>query len=248
VNTLQRISFAEGIAILLTGLAKPRFLYYHTQPKVFEKMGQRREPRKPIEMPVRIFGTDAGGKIFSESVTTVDVSQSGAKVRGVQARVKVEEVIGASQGKNKVHFRVKWTGEPGSPKEGEIGLLNLAPQKPFWDVPLPSTTTDNFSFAGNDRRRSVRVRCSISAELHPVGQPVIWGKVSDLSLGGCFVEMPTPLPLHAKFEIALWLGDSKLRLQSEVASASPGVGMGVRFTSPSAESQELLRRHLQVIA
>ena len=49
-------------------------------------MGKRREPRMPIELPLRIFGTDAGGKIFSENVTTMDVSQNGAGLRGVRAR------------------------------------------------------------------------------------------------------------------------------------------------------------------
>ena len=210
-------------------------------------MGQRSEPRKPIEVQVRIFGTDSGGKIFSENVTTVDVSQNGAKVRGVRACVNVEEIIGATYGKNKVHFRVKWVGEPGSPKEGEIGLLNLTPDRPFWDFALPSIATDNFSFAGKDRRRSLRVQCSIPAELHPVGQPVTWGNVSDLSLGGCFVEMPMPLPVHAKFEIALWLGETKLRLHGEVACASQGFGMGLRFINLSPEDRECLRRHLKSI-
>jgi hypothetical protein len=210
-------------------------------------MGRRREPRKPVEVPVRIFGTDASGKIFSENVTTLDVSQHGAKLRGVRARVKVEEIIGATHGQNKVHFRVKWTGEPGSQNDGKIGLLNLTPEHPFWDFPLPSDSMDNFSFADKDRRQSVRIKCSLSAELHPVAQSVIWGKVSDLSLGGCFVEMPIPLPVHTKFDIALWLGEIKLRLKGEVVSTSPGFGMGVRFTTLSPENQELLRRHLQTI-
>jgi PilZ domain len=235
------------MGVFQQGWIKRPFLHYHTQPKVFEKMGQRREPRKPIEVPVRIFGTDAGGKIFSENVTTLDVSQHGTKLRGVRARVKVEEIIGATYGQNKVHFRVKWAGEAGSPTDGQIGLLNLTPERPFWDFPFPSDSMDNFSFANRERRQSVRVQCSISAELHPLGQPVIWSKVSDLSLGGCFVEMPIPLPVHAKIEIALWLGETKLRLRGEVVSTSPGFGMGVRFTSLSPENHEVLRRHLQTI-
>jgi len=28
--------------------------------------------------------------------------------------------------------------------------------------------------------------------LHPAGQPVVWAKVADLSLDGCFVKMPRP--------------------------------------------------------
>jgi len=43
-------------------------------------MGKRREPRKPEEVPVRIFGTDRAGKIFSENVSTLDISQNGARL------------------------------------------------------------------------------------------------------------------------------------------------------------------------
>ncbi len=211
-------------------------------------MGKRREARKPLALPVRIFGTDRGGRMFSENVTTAELSQNGAKLTGVRAALKVDEIIGLTYGKIKVHFKVKWAGEPGSPREGEVGLLNLTPEKPLWDFPLPSGAMDDFRFAGKDRRQSARVKCSISAELHPVGQPVIWGKVSDLSLGGCFVEMPIPLPVNTKFEVALWLGETKLRLKAQVASSSPGFGIGVRFTNISPESQESLRRHMQIIA
>ncbi len=211
-------------------------------------MGKRREARKPLALPVRIFGTDRGGRMFSENVTTAELSQNGAKLTGVRAALKVDEIIGLTYGKIKVHFKVKWVGEPGSPREGEVGLLNLTPEKPLWDFPLPSGAMDDFRFAGKDRRQSARVKCSISAELHPVGQAVIWGKVSDLSLGGCFVEMPIPLPVNTKFEVALWLGETKLRLKGEVASSSPGFGIGVRFTNISPESQESLRRHMQIIA
>ena len=210
-------------------------------------MGQRRQPRKPIQVPVRIVGTDSEGKIFSENVTAVDVSQNGVRLGGVRARVKPDELIGATYGKNKVHFRVKWVGEPGSATDGQIGLLNVTPERPFWDFPLPSTAIDNFRFADKDRRQFARVKCSISAELHPLGQPVIWGKVSDVSLGGCFVEMPVPLPAQARFEIAWWLGESKLRLKCEVVSTSPGFGISVHFINLSSEDQELLSRHVQTL-
>jgi PilZ domain len=210
-------------------------------------MGQRRQPRKAIQVPVRIVGTDSQGKIFSENVTTVDVSLNGVRLGGVKARVKADELIGATYGKNRVHFRVKWIGEPGSAKDGQIGLLNVTPERPFWDFALPSAAMDNFRFADKDRRQFARVKCSISAELHPFGQPVIRGKVSDVSLGGCFVEMPVPLPVQERLEIVLWLGESKLRLKGEVASTSPGFGISVHFINLSSEVQELLRRHVQTL-
>lgn len=45
-------------------------------------MGKGREPRKDIRVPVRIFGTDRGGQIFSEKVFTVNVRQQGLQLRG----------------------------------------------------------------------------------------------------------------------------------------------------------------------
>jgi len=211
-------------------------------------MGKRREPRQPVEVPVRIFGTDREGKIFSENVTTVDASQNGARLAGVKAQLQLDEIIGVTYGRNKVHFRVKWAGGPGTAAEGQIGVLNLSPDKPFWDFPLPHGVLDNFqSTAANDRRKSERVKCSISVELHSAGQ-VIWGKASDLSQGGCFVEMPIPLKPESKFEIVLWLGGTKLRLQGVVASASPGFGIGVRFSSVSPQDQEFLQQHIQSLA
>jgi len=210
-------------------------------------MGQRRQPRKPIQVPVRIVGTDSEGKIFSENVTTLDVSQTGVRLGGLRARVKADELIGATYGKNKAHFRVKWVGEPGSAKDGQIGLLNVTPERPFWDFPVPPAAMDNFRFADKDRRQFGRVKCSISAELHLLGQSVIRGNGSDLSLGGCFVEMSSPLPVQTKLEIVLWLGETKLRLKGEVVSTSPGFGISVRFISLSSEDQELLRRHVQTL-
>ena len=198
---------------------------------------------------MRLFGTDYNGKIFSENLTTVDISQHGAKIQGLRAKVKVDEIVGATCGKNKVHFRVKWAGGAGTPAEGQVGLLNLSPEKPFWDALLPHGVADNFQpTAANERRKWVRVKCSISVEIHPMGQAVIWGKASDLSQGGCFVEMPIPLKKESKFEIVLWLDGSKLRLHAEVVSASPGFGIGVRFTDVSAQGQEFLQRHLQSLA
>lgn len=210
-------------------------------------MGLRREPRKAVEVSVRIFGTDSEGKIFSQNVTTLDVSQNGLRLAGVQARVTVDEIIGVTYGKSKVHFRVKWVGDLGSQKEGQIGLLNLTPEKSFWDFPLPPGAIDRFHYTDKDRRQFPRVKCSISAELHPPGQSVIWAKVADLSVGGCFIEMAIPLPRESKLEVILWLGTNKMPFDCEVVSTSPGFGMGVRFNNVSPENLELLGHHIQTL-
>jgi len=194
---------------------------------------------------VRVFGTDSHGRIFSETVTLVNLSQHGARLNGVKAQLKVDELVGITYGKNKVHFRVKWAGGLGTPAQGQVGLLNLHPERPFWNTSLPSRNVDTFkSTAGNERRKAVRVKCSVSVELHPAGQAALWGHASDLSQGGCFVEMAIPLQTGSKFEILLWLGANKLRLQGVAATSSPGFGMGVRFCNATPEDHEFLQEHI----
>ncbi len=209
-------------------------------------MGKRCEPRVPAEVAVRIFGTDRDGKIFSEFVTSADLSLHGARLKGIKAQLKTDELVGVTYGRNRGHFRVKWAGPPGTPAEGEIGLVNLNPERQFWEMPLPHSEIDRFqSSAGNDRRKTERMKCSISVELHPKGEAVIWGLASDLSLGGCFVEMTIPLKAECELEIVLWLDGAKLRLSGSVASASPGFGIGVRFANLSAQDRTFLTQQLQ---
>lgn len=212
-------------------------------------MGISNESRKAVEVQVRVFGTDCEGKPFSENLTTVDVSLHGAKLRGLKAKLHVDEIIGLTYGKNRGHFRVKWMGTPGTATEGVIGLLNLSPGKPLWGFPLSQLEAETADVQPTgERRRWPRAKCSVSVELHAPGQAVIWGKVSDLSRGGCFIEMAIPLHQHTSFEIALWLGETKLHLRGQVVSVQPGFGNGVSFLKPTAESQEQLRRFIATIA
>jgi hypothetical protein len=212
-------------------------------------MGKRHRPRKQVEVSVRIFGTDAKGQIFSEKGSTVNVSQDGARVAGIQAQPKVDEVVGLVYGEHKGKFKVKWVGAVGSPVEGQIGLHRVDPEKPFWDFAMPPDSMDPFlPTRAHDRREWQRVRCSISVELNAPNSTLIRGKLSDLSPGGCFVEMPNPLPTKTRIDLGIWLGETKVRVHGEVVTAAPGFGIGIRFIDVSSEAQDILRRHLRTIS
>lgn len=207
------------------------------------------EPRKAIEVPVRVFGTDCNGKPFYENLTTVDVSLQGAKLGGLKAKLQLDEIIGLTYGKNKAHFRVKWIGTPGTATEGVLGLLNLTPGKPLWDFPISQLDAETADIQpSGERRRWPRVKCSVSVEIRAAGEAIIWGKASDLSQGGCFIEMAIPLRNGISFDIALWLGEAKLHLQGQVVSVQPGFGNGVRFLGLTSEHQTHLRRFIETIA
>ncbi len=212
-------------------------------------MGLRNEPRSKVKVPVRIFGTDADGQVFSESVFTVDLSRTGARLAGVQARIKPGEIVGITCGKKKSRFSVQWAGQPGTPSAGQIGVLDLTPEKSIWDVALPGAGFDSFKSAGaGDRRRQPRMKCVNSVQLHPQGQGApIWGKAVDLSTGGCFVEMPIPLAVGTKLKIGLWLSAKKLQLTAKVVNSRPGFGIGVQFLQVGPEDLDQLRQFLKSI-
>lgn len=213
-------------------------------------MGKRQEPRTETALPVRIFGTDADGRVFSENVVTVDISRSGAKLKGVQARIKPGEIIGITHGAHKSRFQVKWVGQSGTPRAGQIGVMNATPEKYIWDVALPAPAMDPFRRqSASDRRQHPRMQCVNSVQLQPDGQAApIWGKAADLSLGGCFVEMPVPLPIGTKLKISMWLSQSKLSLRGKVVNSRPGFGIGVQFVEIKEPDAVQLRQFLQSIS
>jgi len=211
-------------------------------------VGKRREPRKEIKVPVRIFGTDSRGQVFSEKVFTVNVSRGGAELSGVQAQLHLDEIIGLTCGQSKGHFRVRWTGSPGTPKEGHIGLLNLSPEKALWDFPLPAPTVDASARDVADRRMYPRLKSVNSVELHPDGQATpVRARTADLSLGGCFVEMPNPLPRGMVVRIAVWVQQTKLWATARVITSTPGYGIGVQFTEISDPDRNQLKQFLESI-
>ncbi len=207
-------------------------------------MGRRREPRKEIQVPVRIFGTDSSGQVFSAKATTVNVSQQGVELSGVECRLKVDETIGLTYGKNKVNFRVKWVGQPGTPKAGHVGLLSASPDKPLWDFPLPPAVLDNFRVQFAEQRKHPRFKCQNSVEIHTQAGASFWATIADLSVGGCYIEMAIPLQPGNKVRVAIWLGDTKVWADSEVAYSTPGCGVGLRFLRLAESDQERIRQFL----
>jgi c-di-GMP-binding flagellar brake protein YcgR len=107
------------------------------------------------------------------------------------------------------------------------------------------SSTDNSAENSNpgDRRQDERVPCQIGATVHPLGTTTPnHCQLSDISEGGCYVEMPTPLPGKADVEIVVRTADRKFKIRGEVLSSHPGFGMGIRFVfQDTSEREEILR-------
>jgi PilZ domain len=211
-------------------------------------MGQRSEPRVYVQVPVRLFGTDADGAVFSGKALTVNISANGVELDGVHQKLALDEIVGLTYGTNRVHFRVRWIGAPDTPKSGHIGLRNISPEKPLWDFPVPQPMLDGHQAAFADRRKHPRFRCQNSVEIHVPNGTSFWATVADLSLGGCYVEMPIPLELGAKLTVAIWLDQVKAKAEGKIAHKTPGMGIGIKFTRISDADLEQIRTFLARLA
>jgi CheY-like chemotaxis protein len=104
------------------------------------------------------------------------------------------------------------------------------------------------SNAGN-RRGELRLACKLGAEVYRLGTSVPNRcTLSDISEGGCYVEMPSPLVGQSGVEILVRTADTKLRIRGQVLTTHHGFGMGVRFVFRDSGEREEILRLLAVLA
>jgi CheY-like chemotaxis protein len=82
----------------------------------------------------------------------------------------------------------------------------------------------------DNRRGQTRYACRLGAEVYQRGSSVRnYCHLSDLSPGGCYLEMPLAFPAGTPVEITVRTQDMKLRVSGEVKASHPGYGMGISF-------------------
>lgn len=103
------------------------------------------------------------------------------------------------------------------------------------------------SMPGN-RRGQFRRACALGAEVYKLGTTVPNRcRLSDISPGGCYVEMPSPLAAESKVEILVRTKDLKIRTRGVVQSAHPGFGMGVKFNPRNAAEHEQIQQLIALL-
>lgn len=128
---------------------------------------------------------------------------------------------------------------------------HLGPRKPSGTAPAEANPNDGlvrFRATPGNRRGESRQACSLGAELYRLGTTVPHRcRLSDISPGGCYVEMPTPLPAETAVEIVVRTRDLKIRTQGVVQAAHPGFGMGVKFNPANTEEQNDIQQLISLL-
>jgi CheY-like chemotaxis protein len=90
----------------------------------------------------------------------------------------------------------------------------------------------------DNRRTQARYACRLGAEVYHTGTSVPnHCCLTDLSSGGCYLEVSLPFPQGSPVEIVVRTHEMKLRLRGNVQASHPGYGMGVAFELKTKEEQ-----------
>jgi CheY-like chemotaxis protein len=101
----------------------------------------------------------------------------------------------------------------------------------------------------SNRRGQTRYACRLGAEVYQKGSSVRnYCHLSDLSPGGCYLEMPLAFEAGVTVEIVVRTYEIKLRLSGQVKSSHPGYGMGVLFHLNTKDERHGVQQLIDFVA
>jgi CheY-like chemotaxis protein len=140
---------------------------------------------------------------------------------------------------------------------------STGPQVPRTAAPIPKTSSASpkapaaspenalarlRATPGNRRGQSRHV-CRLGADVYRTGSPVPNRcSLTDISAGGCYLEMPTPFPPGTQVEIIVRTQQMKLRTRGVVQSVHPGFGMGVQLALQSDDDRDQVQALIRLLS
>jgi DNA-binding response OmpR family regulator len=188
------------------------------------KSERRRNARVARQIPVVMRSRTAGSNI---KVTTVDLSEGGMAVQmPPQHRPRGEWQIAftlpGTSSSLEIPAEFAWEG-PG--RQAGLRFVN----------PLPETT---------QRLREWLKQNSPEAEQD---DPPIQCQLTDLSLGGCYLQVASPFPASSRVTLSMRAGGVEVRVQGVVRVMHPDRGMGVEFTQATEGHRAGIEKFLAVL-
>jgi hypothetical protein len=101
----------------------------------------------------------------------------------------------------------------------------------------------------DNRRTQTRYACRLGAEVYRTGSGVPnHCCLTDLSAGGCYLEVSLPFPSGASVELVVRTPGMKLPLRGVVQASHPGYGMGIAFELKTKEQQDNVKKLIAFVA
>jgi hypothetical protein len=101
-------------------------------------MYRRHRDREKMVLAVHISGKTADGVAFDLLTHTIDISDNGGRLGGMQdLKIRQGEILEVRRKQRKARFRVVWIGQPGTRRFGHIGIQAIGHVPNFWGFDLP---------------------------------------------------------------------------------------------------------------
>jgi DNA-binding response OmpR family regulator len=187
------------------------------------KCERRRNIRIPVEIPIALIFT--GGERL-KTVTT-DFSEGGMAIQLSKQSYQ--------PGPLKVRFTLPGT-EHEAECAGEVAWQNAGRQAGV-----------RFTDVAPETHRQFKLWLARHSPEFEKDDPPVPCKLTDLSLGGCYMELPVPFPLRARVILSMRVSGAQLQVEGVVRVSHQDVGMGVEFVRKTEEQRCQVETFLQTL-
>ncbi len=188
------------------------------------KSERRHNIRVAVQIPVVMRNSGAGNNM---KVTTIDLSEGGMAVNLQRGR------------RPSGHWQIAFT-LPGMQTSFEI------PAEFAWEG-----TSDQaglrFQQIPPETARQLREWLKQNSPEIEQDDPPIRCQLTDLSLGGCYLEISSPFPASSRVALSMRAGGVEVRAQGVVRIMHPERGMGIEFTLATPEHRAAVEKFLGVL-
>lgn len=228
------------------------------------------EPRFNTNLTVSVAGRDGNGNRFRQTATVENISRHGGRLAEVRCLRGPGDIIQIEHRGRKALFRVIWidviTGRVGvccaediCIWKGRLPESASAAEVPAPGIPIQAWQTGAERTRGDQgpsiseppsllrhgcvERRFPRYRCmgGVAANSR-FPQNKVWGRLTVIGLGGCYIETMSPFRAGTRLEMLIGAYGVELRLAGQVRYEHPLLGMGIMFTDLDNQQRSDLER------
>ncbi len=188
------------------------------------KKERRRNTRVPVHIPVRMTNRESGARF---KVNTNDLGEGGLAVtlpqRGKPSgQWQISFTLPGTDAVLEVDAEFAWEGTGAA-----VGLRFLNPSAEFMRNLSEWLGRNSLDVEKDDPP----VRCQLT----------------DLSLGGCYLEISSPFPVCTRLTLSMRAAGAELKTEGVVRVMHPEKGMGVEFSQATPEHKVLLEKFLRLL-
>ncbi len=189
------------------------------------KSERRRNARVMVQIPVVMRSAEAGANM---KVTTIDLSEGGMAVslprrRRPTGRWQIAFTLPGTENCLELPAEFAWEG-----RSAQAGL--------------------RFQQISPEATRQLREWLKQNSADAEQDDPPIRCQLTDLSLGGCYLEISSPFPVSSRVTLSMRAAGVEVRAQGLVRVMHPEKGMGVEFTQATPEHRAAVEKFLGVLS